>query len=99
TMGEQTLAVLDEHDVAFIDVVDAAAVNREDIARADRREHAPTRGAKPHAAEAAEHARQQRGSDAQEFFLTNLHWPMTGFVLPHASAIVSKSCSRTKAGF
>jgi hypothetical protein len=34
-----------------------------------------------------------------EFFRLLLHWPLTGFVFPHASAIVSKTVSWTKAGF
>ena len=42
---------------------------------------------------------ERRGGRRQEDFLTALHGPLVGFILPQASAIVSKTCSRVNAGF
>ena len=36
---------------------------------------------------------------AYEFFLTDLQPPLVGLILPHASAMVSKTCSRANEGF
>ena len=47
----------------------------------------------------SQRVRDQRRPGRQEFFLTALHAPMVGLVLPHASAIVSNSCSLANDGF
>jgi hypothetical protein len=98
-MNEEAILVAYEDDVSLLDVLCAAMPDQQGVAGFERRKHAAAAHAKPHLAVLSQDVRDQLRRGGQEFFLTNLHAPIVGFVLPHASAIVSNNCSRAKRGF
>src|SRR5262249_61344460 len=71
----------------------------DDVAGPDGREHAAAGDPDARVPGGAERVGHQVRRDGQEVLRTERHWPMTGLVFPHASAIVSNSCSRLNAGF
>jgi len=97
---QHALALPHEKDIARAGLIGRAPFDAEHVPRSNRRGHARTEGAQAQTAVPRQHVGyQRRRRGRQEFFLTNRHWLMVVFALPHASAIVSNSCSRLKAGF
>jgi hypothetical protein len=98
-------------DVSGLNRVERAAFDADDVAGPDGRTHARARDTEADAAEPAKRISQQIGAGLgdhvgvtrchrdQEFFLTALHGPLVALILPQANAMVSKTCSRTNAGF
>jgi hypothetical protein len=98
-VGKQAIAVSDEDDIAWLKCFSRAISNGEDVARSDDRKHAGAVSTQPYLAVPAQDVGDQRGRSRQEAFFTARHAPVTGLVLPHASAIVSNNCSRANPGF
>jgi hypothetical protein len=96
-MREQAVRITNDGDLAHLEAVGGARVDRQHVARSERREHARAERAKAHVAVLAQRVGDERRR--QELFFTAEHWPILGFVLPHASAIVSNSCSFENPGF
>ena len=97
---EEAVTERKQRDIADLNLMDAAPLDEEHVARADCGEHARPGHLEARGAEAAQHVGKEAWSDRpQEVFLTDLHGPLVGLILPHASAIVSKTCSRTNDGF
>ena len=99
-VGEETVIEGEQHDVADLNLLDGAPLDEQYITRPDRREHARAGHLDAGGAEAPQGlGDERRGGRRQEDFLTALHGPLVGLILPQASAIVSKTCSRVNAGF
>ena len=112
-MGKKTSLPSKQHDVPYGDARDFDGTNEEDVGRSNGRTHARPRYSDVTFTESPKQGGNQLGghlSDCggssgrmhgrrHEFFLLALHCPLTGFVFPHASAIVSKTVSWTNAGF
>jgi hypothetical protein len=98
---EQTPAISEQHDIAGAEFLDRAAMHDQDVARADGWKHTGAGDTQPYFAKATQHLGEQvRGGRLdQETFFAVRHWALVGLTLPQASAIVSKTCSRTNAGF
>jgi hypothetical protein len=97
---EDAFAVPGEEDIARTGGFRRARFDAEHVAGPDRGNHARTERPDAEAAVTRQHVpHQARHRGRQEFFLTALHWAMLLLILPHASAMVSNSCSRLNAGF
>jgi hypothetical protein len=99
-MREEPIVQREENDIGDANVLEGARHNDQHVAGPDRREHARTGHLDAGGAEPLQHfGDERRAGLGQEFFRTDLHGPLVGLIFPHASAIVSKTCSRMKAGF
>jgi hypothetical protein len=99
-MGEEAIVQREENDIGDANLLKGARLDDQDVAGPDRREHARTAHLDAGSAEALQHfGNERRSRVGQEFFRTDLHGPLVGLIFPHARAIVSKTCSRMKAGF
>jgi hypothetical protein len=114
-MGNEAPLAREQDDVPRCDARGLDGTDQQDVGWPDRGKHALPRHPEATFTESPKHGGHQldghasdgRGSSrsararrqAHEFFRLLLHWPLTGFVFPHASAIVSKTVSWTKAGF
>jgi hypothetical protein len=114
-MGNETPRSREQDDVPYRDSPTLDGTDQKDVGWPDCWKHAPPRHAEAAFTESMQHRGNQLsghvsdcgGSSCSgrahcrlhEFFRLLLHWPLTGFVFPHASAIVSKTVSWTKAGF
>ena len=99
-MDKETAADCEEHNVSDPDLLDGAMTDEDHVAWSDRGKHADPVDPHPRPTKPTQQVGDQgRGRILQEFFFTALHGPVVGLILPQASAIVSNTCSRTKAGF
>lgn len=97
---EHASALVGDKDIARAGGFRRARFDAEHVAGPDRGNHARTERPDAEAAVTRQHVpHQARHRGRQEFFLTALHWAMLLLILPHASAMVSNSCSRLNAGF
>jgi hypothetical protein len=99
-MGEEAGADREQHDVSGLDLLDGPTADEEHIAWPDCGKHAVPVDPHTRLTKTEQHFSDQgRSGVRQDVFRTDLHAPLVGFTLPQASAIVSNTCSRTKAGF
>jgi hypothetical protein len=99
-VSEEAIVQREEDDIRDADVLEGARLDVQHVTGPDRREHTRTGHLDARGAEPLQHfGHQRRAGRGQEFFRTDLHGPLVGLIFPHASAIVSKTCSRMKAGF
>jgi hypothetical protein len=99
-MGKKPMVEREQDDIRDAYDFERTPLDDQDVMRPDRREHARAGHLDACRAEAPQRlGHQRRHRRRQELFLTALHGPLVGLILPHANAIVSKTCSRTNAGF
>jgi hypothetical protein len=99
-MGEETIVEREQDDIVHANLLEGPPLDEQHVTRANRGEHARAGHLHACSAEAPQQiGDQRRCGSRQEFFLTDLHGPLVGLIFPQASAIVSKTCSRMKAGF
>jgi hypothetical protein len=99
-MGKEPMVEGEQDDIRDANVFDGTALENQHVMRPDRREHTRAGHLDPCGAKAPQRVgNERRHGRRQELFLTALHGPLVGLIFPHASAIVSKTCSRTNAGF
>jgi hypothetical protein len=99
-VSEEAVCNGEQDDVADSDALERPALYDQHVPRPERRQHARAMDADSRRAEASQGFDDEGGSGGrQEFFLTDLHGPLEGLIFPHASAMVSNTCSRMKAGF
>jgi hypothetical protein len=90
---------LREDDVADLDLQRRTAAHHENVAGSDRRKHAVSVRPQARLAGLAEEFSEQFRDGRQEFLLLDPPQAPPPEVLPQASAMVSKSRSRTNSGF
>jgi hypothetical protein len=97
---EHAFAVPGEEDISRAGGFKRALFDAEHVAGPDCWKHARTERPDAEMSVARQHVGHQcRRRGRQEFFLMSRHWLMFVLILPHASAMVSNSCSRLNAGF
>jgi hypothetical protein len=89
-----------EKDIARAGLFERALLDGKYVAGANDGDHARTECSQAHMAVTCHHVGHQRQhGGGQEFFFTIRHAVIVTLILPHASAMVSNSCSRVNAGF
>jgi hypothetical protein len=113
TVGEEPVVTCEHDDLTPLHILARGRRHQQNIARPQGRDHAASRDLESHLMTSAQRLNNQLAANSiertpprfrsgvgrYEFLRLDLHWPCVVLIFPHASAIVSKVCSKRNDGF